>query len=409
LDTDQDGIGNNADPDDDGDGVLDQDDAFPLDPDESADTDGDGIGDVRDDDDDDDGILDSEDDSPRGEGYLDSDGDGVINNLDSDSNGDGVPDALEGLIAGELGSITMVVREPSIPNAIPSHATGYGFTAVKLNSDGTYVSGQTNGEKDLGNWTWNIGSQSLVISSTEPRIYFGARLNEDEVNQNVDWESYASLGSPELNVAELTALELELGNYDSIDSTWIVARRNSVKVYVDQSSEGAEDFVIDIDSPIISQNFDDNPAVDQLIALDALAIPFSEDEIIGEWAIGAIVPGAVRECAGSSNTRCSQIFEFKSSGIGFIDDRRFDWAVGSSGSIAIEMTDGTGSLILTKVSEFTDGSVSVLVNTGMGGDEFIYHSHAIKRDLRSIDSRVTKRSTCKHYVVDQSSASIQRV
>jgi hypothetical protein len=181
-------------------------------------------------------------------------------------------------------------------------------------------------------------------------------------------------------------MELELGNYDSVDSTWIVARRNSVKVYVDQSSEGAENFVIDIDSPIISRDFDDSPAVDQLIALDALAIPFSEDEVIGEWAIGAAVPGAVRDCAASSNTQCGQIFEFKSSGTGFIGDRRFTWLLADSGSIAIEMTDGTGTLTLVKVSEFTDGSVSVLVNTGMGGDEFIYHSHAVKRDLRSIDN-----------------------
>ena len=35
TDTDGDGIGNNADPDDDNDGVLDGDDAFPLDPDSS--------------------------------------------------------------------------------------------------------------------------------------------------------------------------------------------------------------------------------------------------------------------------------------------------------------------------------------------------------------------------------------
>ena len=37
VDTDQDGIGNNADTDDDGDGVLDRDDAFPLDPSRSVD------------------------------------------------------------------------------------------------------------------------------------------------------------------------------------------------------------------------------------------------------------------------------------------------------------------------------------------------------------------------------------
>ena len=39
MDTDLDGIGNNADTDDDNDGVLDDEDAFPLDASESVDTD----------------------------------------------------------------------------------------------------------------------------------------------------------------------------------------------------------------------------------------------------------------------------------------------------------------------------------------------------------------------------------
>ncbi len=48
VDTDGDGVGNNADTDDDGDGVLDADDAFPIDATESVDTDGDGVGDNAD-------------------------------------------------------------------------------------------------------------------------------------------------------------------------------------------------------------------------------------------------------------------------------------------------------------------------------------------------------------------------
>ena len=44
IDTDADGIGNNADTDDDGDSVLDTADAFPLDKTETIDTDADGIG-----------------------------------------------------------------------------------------------------------------------------------------------------------------------------------------------------------------------------------------------------------------------------------------------------------------------------------------------------------------------------
>ncbi|HPE70974.1 MAG TPA: MopE-related protein [Candidatus Competibacter sp.] len=48
LDSDGDGIPDSIDPDDDNDGVLDGDDAFPLDPTEWADGDGDGVGDNAD-------------------------------------------------------------------------------------------------------------------------------------------------------------------------------------------------------------------------------------------------------------------------------------------------------------------------------------------------------------------------
>ena len=59
LDTDQDGLGDVCDTDDDGDGVPDTSDAFPLDPSETKDTDGDGIGDNADTDDDGDGLSDA--------------------------------------------------------------------------------------------------------------------------------------------------------------------------------------------------------------------------------------------------------------------------------------------------------------------------------------------------------------
>jgi len=65
LDTDNDGMGNVCDPDDDNDGVLDADDVFPLDPSESQDADNDGIGDNADPDDDNDGTPDTEEAFPR--------------------------------------------------------------------------------------------------------------------------------------------------------------------------------------------------------------------------------------------------------------------------------------------------------------------------------------------------------
>ena len=64
TDTDNDSIGDACDRDDDDDGVLDDEDAFPLDPSESVDTDSDNIGNNADDDDDGDGVQDTDDAFP---------------------------------------------------------------------------------------------------------------------------------------------------------------------------------------------------------------------------------------------------------------------------------------------------------------------------------------------------------
>ena len=81
LDTDGDGFGNNADMDDDGDGVPDSDDALPLDARDSVDTDGDGIGDTTD-------VFPSD-----AAETADFDGDGIGDNADSDDDNNGVADA----------------------------------------------------------------------------------------------------------------------------------------------------------------------------------------------------------------------------------------------------------------------------------------------------------------------------
>jgi hypothetical protein len=89
LDTDGDGIINSVDTDDDNDGVLDLNDAFPLDPTETLDTDNDGIGNNAD------AFPNDASES------VDSDGDGVGDNADAfpddatesaDSDSDGVGD-----------------------------------------------------------------------------------------------------------------------------------------------------------------------------------------------------------------------------------------------------------------------------------------------------------------------------
>ena len=81
------------DTDDDGDGVLDAYDDFPLDSSETTDTDGDGTGDNADTDDDGDGTDDVDDWAPDDSSeWRDDDGDGIGNNDDSDDDGDGTPD-----------------------------------------------------------------------------------------------------------------------------------------------------------------------------------------------------------------------------------------------------------------------------------------------------------------------------
>ncbi|ASO07436.1 cadherin domain-containing protein [Arenibacter algicola] len=85
----------------DNDGVLDDVDAFPFDPQESKDTDGDGIGDNRDSDDDGDGYSDEIELSEGTDQYdpsnypADSDSDGIPDSVDDDDDNDGIPDSSD--------------------------------------------------------------------------------------------------------------------------------------------------------------------------------------------------------------------------------------------------------------------------------------------------------------------------
>jgi len=95
-DTDHDGQPNSSDPDDDNDGVNDEEDEFPLNPHEQYDTDGDGQGNTSDLDDDNDGVPDDFDDLPLDPNEsLDTDKDGIGNIADKDDDNDGLSDSEE--------------------------------------------------------------------------------------------------------------------------------------------------------------------------------------------------------------------------------------------------------------------------------------------------------------------------
>ncbi|MFB6317398.1 DUF4347 domain-containing protein [Saccharicrinis sp. FJH54] len=101
IDSDNDGTGNNADTDDDNDGYTDADEADndtdPMDvASVPADNDGDKVSDLNDNDDDNDGVADAEDKFPMDAAEsADNDNDGIGDNADTDDDNDGYTDADE--------------------------------------------------------------------------------------------------------------------------------------------------------------------------------------------------------------------------------------------------------------------------------------------------------------------------
>ena len=118
-DADSDGIGDQADADDDNDGVADADDAFPLDAAESADADGDGVGDNAD------AFPDDADER------TDLDGDGIGDNADRDDDGDGVADADD--LFPRLAAKSTLTSFKFVGEA-PGDWAGYAVTSL-LNAD----------------------------------------------------------------------------------------------------------------------------------------------------------------------------------------------------------------------------------------------------------------------------------
>lgn len=159
FDTDGDGIPDNIDPDDDNDGVLDVNEAFPLDPTESADTDGDGVGDN----------ADAFPTDPTE--TTDSDNDGIGDNSDIDADNDGLTNDTE---------------EQNSVNTDPVNITSW-LGAV----NGVSASGNTISYDGVGgtNGSWDSSINSVRMSS----------LGFSD-NYEVSWVVHASTNTTEFMV-----------------------------------------------------------------------------------------------------------------------------------------------------------------------------------------------------------------
>jgi hypothetical protein len=191
LDTDSDGTGNNADTDDDNDGVLDTVDVFPLDATETIDTDGDGTGDngdncpeanpdqtdtdsdgsgnVCDTDDDNDGVIDTEDDLPLdATETIDTDGDGIGNNTDTDDDGDGLNDDADAF------PLDATEQADSDGDGVGNNADQFPFDATEtLDTDGDDIGNNADTDDD-GDGTLDINDPyPLVVPPTLTFNYAG--------------------------------------------------------------------------------------------------------------------------------------------------------------------------------------------------------------------------------------------
>ena len=158
ADNDNDGIGDVCDDDDDNDGILDIDDNCPLTANaDQADNDNDGIGDVCDDDDDNDGVLDTIDNCllTANPDQLDSDNDGIGNSCDTDvlvseaftPNGDNINDTWQ---------IVNIERYPNANVSVYNRLGNKVFNAIGYNNDWNGVSNGRSERLPAGSYYYQI-------------------------------------------------------------------------------------------------------------------------------------------------------------------------------------------------------------------------------------------------------------
>lgn len=171
-DADQDGTNNTLDPDDDNDGVLDINDAFPYDPDETDDTDGDGVGDNTD-------VFPT--DPTETEDY---DGDGIGDNADIDDDNDSIPDLVESRPSQDIVDWNNATNGVSATGSSVTYAGGSTGWNSQINSARMSFYGAT----DDYRVSWRV-----VDTGNTHYAMFGLAITESSASWNdIDYAFYVA-------------------------------------------------------------------------------------------------------------------------------------------------------------------------------------------------------------------------
>jgi hypothetical protein len=198
LDTDNDGIPDVLDEDDDGDGLLDVDDSDPRNPD----LDDDGLPNSIDDDDDGDGFIDEADAFPTNANeWEDTDGDGIGNNTDADDDGDGISDSIDPdpLVAATGGEEFSEDSEADSETggAAGNNALGASDPTGKLTADGFFLLYDP-ADPEVFNDERAYTQQEVTITINANDVNDLEEVSGQTVNFRTEWGSWKGVDSCQL-------------------------------------------------------------------------------------------------------------------------------------------------------------------------------------------------------------------